>query len=181
MQVDDERCRITVVGTRRRVDLAVPARAAIAEYTPALLRLTGQEEEDETFPAVWSLALPGAKPFSPGASLTESGVADGATLYLRDMAAGEFDEPLITDLDELVGEANEEGLSWDTRHRALTLLFLGLGGMAGALGRFVGLSADSPRFPLVGLAALVAGFGLALLAWHAPRRHWPPAQPIRLR
>lgn len=178
--MDDERCRITVVGTRRRLDLAVPARAAIAEYTPTLLRLTGQEEEDETFPAVWSLALPGAKPFSPGSSLTESGVADGATLYLRDLAAGEFDEPLITDLDELVGEANEEGLRWDTRYRALTLLFLGLGGMAGALGWFVGLSVDSPRFPLVGLVALLAGFGLALLARHATRRAWPLALPVRL-
>ncbi|WP_329366235.1 type VII secretion integral membrane protein EccD [Streptomyces sp. NBC_01483] len=178
--MDDERCRITVVGTRRRIDLAVPARAAIAEYTPTLLRLTGQEEEDETFPAVWSLALPGGKPFSPGTSLTESGVADGATLYLRDVAAGEFDEPLITDLDELVGEANEEGLRWDTRHRALTLLFLGLGGMAGAFGWFVGLSADSARFPVVGLAALVTGFGLALLAWNATRRTWPLALPVRL-
>ncbi|MER5464643.1 type VII secretion integral membrane protein EccD [Streptomyces sp. NPDC002668] len=178
--MDDERCRITVVGTRRRVDLAVPARAAISEYTPTLLRLTGQEEEDETFPAVWSLALPGAKPLSPGASLTESGVADGATLYLRDVAAGEFDEPLITDLDELVSEANEEGLRWDTRHRALTLLFLGLGGMAGALGWFVGLAVEAPRFPLVGPAASMAGLGLTLLAWHATRRTWPLALPVRL-
>ncbi|WP_406175076.1 type VII secretion integral membrane protein EccD [Streptomyces sp. NBC_00996] len=178
--MDDELCRITVVGTRRRVCLAVPARAAIAEYTPTLLRLTGQEEEDETFPAVWSLALPGAKPLSPGASLTESGVADGATLYLRDVAAGEFDEPVITDLDELVGEANEEGLRWDTRHRALTLLFLGLGGIAGAFGRFVGVAVDGPRFPLVGPAALLTGCGVALLAWHATRRTWPLALPVRL-
>ncbi|MEU5095084.1 type VII secretion integral membrane protein EccD [Streptomyces sp. NPDC020996] len=178
--MDDERCRITVVGARRRVDLAIPARAAIAEYTPTLLRLTGQEEEDETFPAVWSLALPGAKPFSPGASLTESGVTDGATLYLRDVAAGEFDEPLITDLDELVQEADEEGLRWNTRHRALTLLFLGLGGMAGALARFVALSVDSPRFPLAGAAATAAGFALALLAGHATRRGWPLALPVRL-
>ncbi|MDH2393571.1 type VII secretion integral membrane protein EccD [Streptomyces sp. HNM0663] len=178
--MDDELCRITVVGARRRVDLAVPARAAIAEYAPSLVRLTGQEQKDETFPAVWSLALPGARPLSPGASLTESGVADGATLYLRDVAAGEFDEPLITDLDELVGEANEEGLRWDTRHRALTLLFLGLGGTAGALGWFVGLAVDGPRFPLVGPAALLAGFGVALLAWHATRRAWPLALPTRL-
>ncbi|MFD6188920.1 EsaB/YukD family protein [Streptomyces sp. NPDC060275] len=33
-----------MVGARRRVDLAVPADAAIAEYTPALLTLVGQVE-----------------------------------------------------------------------------------------------------------------------------------------
>ncbi|QIQ03510.1 EsaB/YukD family protein [Streptomyces liangshanensis] len=178
--MDDERCRITVVGSRRRVDLAVPARTAIAEYTPGLLRLCGQDEEDDTFPAAWSLALPGARPLSPGVSLSEAGVADGATLYLRDAAAGEFDGPEITDLDELVGEANQDGLHWDTRQHALTVLFLGLGGMVAALAVFVGLTAGDAVYQAAGLGAVVGGLGLAVLAGHATRRAWPLALPVRL-
>ncbi|MDQ0786694.1 type VII secretion integral membrane protein EccD [Streptomyces sp. B3I8] len=179
--MDDERCRVTVVGNRRRVDLAVPARAAIAEYAPRLIRMCGQEEENDALPAVWSLALAGERPFSPGMSLAESGVADGATLYLRDVSAGEDDEPVITDLDELVREANEGGVRWDTRHRALTLAFLGVGTMTVAFGTLVVLGRAAGNFyPLGGLGALITGVGAALLAGHATRRAWPLPQPVRL-
>lgn len=179
--MNDERCRVTVVGNRRRVDLAVPARAAIAEYTPELTRMCGQEEENDVLPAVWSLALPGERPISPGKSLAESGVVDGATLYLRDVSAGEDDEPVITDLDELVREANEGGMRWNTRHRALTLAFLGMGLVAAAFGALLTLArATGNPYPLAGLGALVTGLGTALLAGHATRRAWPLSQPVRL-
>ena len=49
-------CRVTVVGERRRVDLALPASDPIAEFVPQLVRMCGQPLED-TLPAAWSLAL----------------------------------------------------------------------------------------------------------------------------
>jgi type VII secretion integral membrane protein EccD len=159
------------------VDLAVPARAAIAEYTAGLLSLCGEEEEDDTFPAVWSLALPGARPLSPSDSLVQSGVVDGATLYLRDVAAGEFDEPVITDLDELVEEANGAGVRWNTRQRALTMLFVGVSGLTAALGVW---AASGSANPTVGLGAMLIGIGLALLAGYSTRRGWPFALAVRL-
>ncbi|MCW2944017.1 MAG: hypothetical protein JWR24_734 [Actinoallomurus sp.] len=174
--MDDERCRITVVGARRRVDLAVPARAPIAEYISTLTRLCGQET-DETFPAAWSLALPGLRPISPGTSLTDAAVRDGTTLYLRDVVEGETDEPLVTDVGELVEDAGDRWPRWNARHRALAVLGVGLGALLAALAALV---LGSPDSPASGLSAIVSGFGLALIAGVAVRRDWPVPAPLRL-
>ena len=173
--MNDERCRITVVGKRRRVDLAVPARAPIAEYIPNLTRMCGQES-DETLPAAWSLALAGDRPFPPSISLLEAQVSDGATLYLRDLVEGETDGPLVTDLEDLVGDVGDQWERWNTRHRALTVIGIGLGGLLAALATLV-LSA--PDEPLAGIVSIVTGFALALIAGIATRRRW--AVPARLR
>ncbi|TKA02069.1 EsaB/YukD family protein [Actinacidiphila oryziradicis] len=175
--MDNERCHVTVVGTRRRVDLAVPAHAAIAEYTPALLKLCGQEQVDDTFPPAWSLALPGARPFAPEASLVSSGVADGATLYLRDCAAGEFDAPIVTDLDEVIVAASQSGVPWDARHRAVSALVLGLLCLIGGFAALIALVTPNPA---AGAGTIVCGFGLALLGWQAGRRSRPLLLGARL-
>ncbi|MCO6004196.1 EsaB/YukD family protein [Actinoallomurus purpureus] len=174
--MDDERCRITVVGMRRRVDLAVPARAPIAEYVPNLSRLCGQET-DETLPASWSLALAGARPFPPSMSLLEAQVVDGATLYLRDVVEGETDGPLVTDIEEIVEEAAGQWDRWNGRHRAMTVIGVGLGGFLAALAVLV---FQAPTGPLTGLVAIVAGFGFALLAGLATRRGWAIPVPLRV-
>jgi type VII secretion integral membrane protein EccD len=173
--VDDERCRITVVGKRRRVDLAVPARAPIAEYIPALTRMCGQES-DETLPAAWSLAPAGDRPFPPGISLLEAQVVDGATLYLRDLVEGETDGPLVTDLEDMIGEVGDQWERWNSWHRALTVIGVGTGGLVAAVAALV-LSA--PDQPLVGLVAIVCGFLMPLVAGIATRRGW--SAPARLR
>jgi type VII secretion integral membrane protein EccD len=174
--VDDERCRITVVGKRRRVDLAVPARAPIAEYIPTLTRMCGQES-DETLPASWSLAPAGDRPFHPSVSLLEAQVVDGATLYLRDLVEGETDGPLITDLEEMVGDVGDQWVRWNARHRATTVIGIGAGGFIAALAALV-LSA--PEDPLTGLVAIVSGFVFALAAGIATRRRWPVPARLRL-
>jgi type VII secretion integral membrane protein EccD len=178
--VDDESCLVTVVGARRRVDLSVPAHAAIAEYAPALLTLCGQEQTGDAFPPVWSLALPGGRPLSPETSLVAAGVADGATLYLRDCAAGEYDGPIVTDLDELVAEAST-GLAnapWHARQRAASLLLLGVLGLIGALGVLIA-TAGTGSAGVADVAGPVAG-GLVLAAaarWARRRRvQLPPGQ-----
>ncbi|MFI8006976.1 type VII secretion integral membrane protein EccD [Streptomyces sp. NPDC086010] len=178
--MENERCHVTVVGARRRVDLAIPADAAIAEYTPALLKLVGQVEFDETFPPVWSLALPGAPPFAPENSLRESGVADGATLYLRDAAAGESDEPVVTDLEESVANADRDITAWGRRARAYTTMVLGL---LSVIAGFVVLASTGDRdavLPATGAGAIVVAFTLTLLAWHATRQGWSLALGLRL-
>jgi len=156
--VEDERRRVTVVGAHRRVDLVVPAGAAIAEYAPNLLVWCGQMEFDNTFPPAWSLALPGAAPFPPEASLAEVGVVDGATLYLRDAAAGEFDEPRIIELEDLVAEANKAEVSWSERYRAYSMV--GLGVLALLVG-FVALLRVGDQRPGVVFGTVLAGSELA--------------------
>ncbi|MFJ3756475.1 type VII secretion integral membrane protein EccD [Streptomyces sp. NPDC090080] len=175
--VENERCHVTVVGTRRQVDLAVPTDAAIAEYTPALLTLVGQAEIDDTFPPVWSLALPGAPPFAPEASLRECGVVDGATLYLRDAALGEFDEPVVVDLEESVEQADGEATAWEWRLRAHATLVLSVSSLVFG---FVVLAWTEPGFSATGAGAMVAAFALALLAWHATRQRWSLPLGVRL-
>ena len=174
--MDNERCRITVVGIRRRVDLAVPARAPIAEYVSTLSRLCGQET-DETFPASWSLAPAGARPFPPNMSLLEAPVVDGATLYLRDVVEGEADGPAVTDIEEIVKETAGQWDRWNSRHRAMTVIGVGLGGFLAALAALV---LQSPGAPLTGLVGIVAGFGLALLAGVTARRGWTVPTSLRI-
>lgn len=174
--MDDERCRITVVGARRRVDLAVPSRAPIAEYVPELSRLCGQET-DETFPASWSLAPPGAGPLPLSTSLMEARVVDGATLYLRDVVDGEADEPYVADLDEMVDEIRSGWDRWRPRHRAFSLIGIGLAVMVASV---VELAFGSPGNPAVGIVAIAAGFGAPLLAGTAVRRRWPVPRPLRV-
>ncbi|MFF7580971.1 type VII secretion integral membrane protein EccD [Streptomyces sp. NPDC008061] len=175
--MENERCHVTVVGERQRVDLAVPTDAAIAEYTPALLTLVGQVEFDDTFPPVWSLALPGAPPFAPEASLRECGVVDGATLYLRDAAVGEFDEPVVVDLEESVEQADHDAAEWGWRLRAYTTLVLGV---ASLIAGFVALVWMNALLPVTGAAAMMVAFSLALLAWHATRQGWSLPLGLRL-
>ncbi|MFD1277710.1 EsaB/YukD family protein [Streptomyces kaempferi] len=141
---------MTVVGARRRVDLAVPTDAAIAEYTPTLLKLVGEGEIEDTFPPVWSLAPASAPPFAPETSLRECGVVDGATLYLRDAAVGEFDEPVIVDLEESVEQADEDVTAWGWRLRAYTTLVLAVlsivGGFATLAWTEAGVSVTGARW-----------------------------------
>ncbi|MFJ4438030.1 EsaB/YukD family protein [Streptomyces sp. NPDC088923] len=175
--VEDERCRVTIVGEHRRIDLSVPAHAAIAEYTPMLLRACGQSTADDTFPPAWSLALPGSRAFAPETSLAESGVVDGATLYLRDFAAGEHDEAEVADLAEEIGSANRTGRVWDATARARSSVVAGIAVLVGA---FAQLDGPGPGRPLAGFGALIAGICLALLAAHATRRGWSLPAGLRL-
>lgn len=178
--MENERCHVTVVGARRRVDLAVPADAAIAEYAPALLELVGEVEFDETFPPVWSLALPTAAPFPPEASLRECGIRDGATLYLRDTAEGEFEEPVVTDLEESVSQASGDAAEWGRRLRAHTTLVLGL---LGFIAGFVALALVAGRgsaLVVVGAGALSVALSLAGLVWQATRQGWSLPLGLRL-
>jgi len=173
--VADERCRITVVGERGRVDLAVPARAPIAEYVPMLAGMCGELESD-AMPPAWSLAPAGRRPFEPEASLEAVGVLDGETLYLRDVLQGEFDGPVVADIEEQVAEL-DDGTTWNARSRAYTTLGLGLLivlAAAGALGVRAGVTA------LPGPLLFATGLASAMLAWVAGRKNWPVPTLLRV-
>lgn len=170
----DERCRVTVVGERRRVDLALPAQAPIAEYVPRLAALCGQSES-EAMPPVWSLAESGGSPMAPGESLAAAGIVDGATLYLRDQRAAELGELTVTDLDEQVASAQDDAGLWSARRRAQCVLAAGLVAMAASA---AWLGAQRPTGPWVALFVLAA-LCSALLAWYAERKNWPLPRAVR--
>ncbi|MFJ2636036.1 EsaB/YukD family protein [Streptomyces sp. NPDC087422] len=170
----DERCRVTVVGERRRIDLALPAQAPIAEYVPRLASLCGQSES-EALPPVWSLAESGGAPMAPGDSLSAAGIVDGATLYLRDQRAAELGELTVTDLDEQVASAQDDGGLWSSRRRAQCVVGAGLIFMVAAAAWLGALRPAGPWAALFALAALCS----ALLAWYAERKNWPLPRAVR--
>ena len=167
----DERCRITVVGERRKVDIAVPADAPITEYAAMLADLCGQDEQD-AMPPAWTLAPAGGPPFEPDATLGTAGVVDGEILYLCDALAGELDGPVVSDIEEEIAALDDDGTLWNARTRAYTAVVLGLFVLAGAA---VALAAGGGAPDAVGAGAPLFGVGLAmpLLAWSAARKHWP--------
>lgn len=170
----DERCRVTVVGERRRVDLALPAQAPIAEYVPRLASLCGQPES-ESMPSVWSLAESGGASLALGDSLAGAGVMDGATLYLLDQRAAELGELTVTDLDEQVATAQEDGSLWSARRRAQCVVGAGLLFMVVSAALLGGRRAAGLSALLFGLAALCS----ALLAWYAESKNWPLPRAMR--
>ncbi|MFE1856633.1 EsaB/YukD family protein [Streptomyces sp. NPDC059489] len=167
----DEHCRITVVGERRQVDLAVPSHAPIVSYVNALARLC-HEQDDDVMPVAWSLADTVGSPFAPERSLAELGVIDGQVLYLRDAAADELDEPVVYDVAERVAELSEGVLDrlWDVRTRVTTVTAIGLCWLVAVL---TVLTARG-RFGTGVLTDLTVSAGLLLpaLAWVAGERRW---------
>ncbi|MFF9479614.1 EsaB/YukD family protein [Streptomyces sp. NPDC014733] len=175
----DERCRITVVGEHRQVDLAVPARAPIAEYIDDLARLC-ELEENELMPAAWSLATGTGGALAPEHSLADLGMADGQLLYLRDVVADEFDEPVVLDVAEQVSEVSEQALDrrWDPRSRTVTVMACGLVWWLAAL---VLVAVAQPVEPAVtGTAAAALGLLLPALSWLATERRWSVPGSVRL-
>ncbi|WP_409055171.1 EsaB/YukD family protein [Streptomyces sp. SYP-A7185] len=170
----DERCRVTVVGDRRRVDLALPAQAPIAEYVPRLATLCGQPES-ESMPPVWTLAPSGGSSMAPGDSLAGAGIVDGATLYLRDHRAAELSELTVTDLDEQVANAQDDGGLWSARRRAQCVLGAGLLVMTASAGWLSAHRTAGLAVLFFGLAALCS----ALLAWYSERKNWPLPRAVR--
>ncbi|MGC4747916.1 EsaB/YukD family protein [Micromonospora sp. DT201] len=101
--MSDQRSLVTVVGSRRRVDVALPAGAPVGEYASRLADLCGQDSHD-VFPPAWSLAPATAAPLALEHSLADAGIADGAVLYLVDVAGDPGGEPAIEDIEELVAD-----------------------------------------------------------------------------
>ena len=160
----DRNCRVTVIGTAKRADVAVPARAPIGQYATSLAVLCGEPDSD-VMPAAWSLATPEGGTLPPASSLAECGIIDGQVLYLRDRAAGEYDEPGVFEVHELVAEAagRAGGPRWDAGARTAAMLAAGAAWLVAVVTALVFTGAR------VGAGPLTAGTGLALAltAWVA--------------
>ncbi|WP_432992169.1 EsaB/YukD family protein [Dactylosporangium sp. CA-233914] len=170
----DQLSRVTVVGTRKRVDVTLPSAAPVGEYAGRLAELCGQERDD-VFPPAWSLATPGAAPIAAHESLAGAGIADGAVLYLTDLAGDPAREPAVEDIAELVAEARERARAKQPR-RGTVVAGLALAWLAAT----AAVLAARPG----GLAAatVLAVTGLALLgtAWLLGQRRTmvPAALPL---
>src|SRR5215510_12536199 len=99
MKTLDGRSRITVVGGRKRVDVAVPTATPVGEYATELAQMCGQTRRG-IMPPAWSRA--GAPALPLGASLADAGIGDGQVLYLHDVTRDPGDAAEVDDIDEMV-------------------------------------------------------------------------------
>jgi len=74
---------VTLIGPEHTTDLVVDAQTPVSELMGSLLGAIGVDVAAEEAPERWSLALTGKDPVSPGNTLEEAGVLDGAVLVLR--------------------------------------------------------------------------------------------------
>jgi type VII secretion integral membrane protein EccD len=92
-------CRITVVGPRHRVDLALPSGVPFAQLFPAIAHFSRLDAHDA--PRGWVLQRLGQRPFPPTVTPAAAGLLDGELIYLRPRAA-ELPEAISDDIaDEI--------------------------------------------------------------------------------
>jgi type VII secretion integral membrane protein EccD len=163
-----DHCRITVVGERNQVDLAVPAAIPVGEYASRLARMCGQRTSD-ALPAVWSLAPAAGQAIPLDRSLSDAGVLDGQRLYLRDLAAGEADEPVVAEVAETVADEGRHPGRLTGTGRAVTMAALGLGWLAAAAA-YLATRPGHHQAGGGGAALAVAGLALPVVAWLLRRR-----------
>jgi hypothetical protein len=174
----DAHCRITVVGGHRQVVQAVPAAAPITTYIDTVAGLC-EADGNDMLPAAWSLGPVTGGPFAPERSLAELGIIDGQLLYLRDVIADEYADPVVRDVGERVAEVVDGGLHnrWNAAARTITVVAFGLGWLFTAL-VVLALRHQASSDALADIA-VTAGLVLPALAWVAVERRWPV--PSRLR
>ena len=77
-------CRVTVIGPRRRVDIALPTNVPFADLFPTVARFCGLDQDDLVRePGGWVLQRLGQPPFGLSATPESEGLYDGELIYLR--------------------------------------------------------------------------------------------------
>ncbi|MCK2221296.1 type VII secretion integral membrane protein EccD [Actinomadura sp. ATCC 31491] len=130
-------CHVTIVGPRRKADLALPADIPLPNVLPGLLRALGEVGGESAAAPGWTLQRLGGQPFDLGQSLGALGVLDGEILYLRPREAM-LPPALYDDVADVVASGVREGRgAWSAKHTrvvgaggASALLALGAGGLA---------------------------------------------------
>ncbi|MEV0458325.1 EsaB/YukD family protein, partial [Catellatospora methionotrophica] len=77
-----ERCRLTVIGPHGSIDLAVPAMLALADVTPAIVDLLGDETARDVAGRGAVLQRLGGRPLDEEQTATALGLRDGDVVYL---------------------------------------------------------------------------------------------------
>src|SRR5919199_1721647 len=125
----DEACSVTVVGSRRRVDLALPGELPVAELLWELVDLL-EEPEGGRGTGRWGLVRMGGRELDGELGLGAQGVVDGALLFLRDLSRPAA-PPVVDDYAEAVALAVDvRGGRWSPAAREDVLLAAALAWLA---------------------------------------------------
>lgn len=131
-------CRVTVVGSTRRLDATLPDSIPVAELLSDVVDLLGESENGVALE--WGLVRVGGQVLDPELSLAEQGVGEGTMLFLRDRSTAP-PAPLIDDFAGRVAIAvDAQSGRWTGAMTPVVFAWIAAGSLAAA-----------------GLAALVAG------------------------
>jgi type VII secretion integral membrane protein EccD len=105
-------CRITVIGPRRRVDLALPAQVPFADLFPVVARYAGLDRAAVAqAPGGWVLQRLGQPSFEPAATPAQVGLLDGELIYLRPLEA-ELPAVRCDDIADAIAGVHEGADRW---------------------------------------------------------------------
>lgn len=150
-------CRVTVVGPRRRADIALPAHVPFADMLPTVAHAAGLDQVAQVHRGGWVLQRLGQAAFHPATTPQQAGLHDGELIYLRPRQA-QLPEIAFDDVpDAIANWVKDRPDRWGpemTRRVALG---------AGAAGLLAGLAVLLLSGPPWVIPAAAAGVIAALL------------------
>ncbi len=175
--LNDQLCRITVIGPARRADLAVPARMPVANLMPLLVRHTtdlARVPDGEVPDESWVLQRLGQAPFELSGTPESLDWLEGEELHLRP-AQDPLPELDFDDLAEGVATVvNRRADRWQPEYRRVLFLVLSLV----AMGLIAAVLVDrGPVLPQVVAGAVLAA-GLFTAAIVSARQQTDGAFPL---
>ena len=155
--------RVTVVGSRRRIDVSLPDAIPLAELLPEVVRML--DEGPNGAPAQWAVVRIGGLALDLERGLAEQGATSGTMLFLQDVTAplppaatDDFAQQVATLVD-----AERGRWEWAT-FRSLVVWFSGACFFAAGVALMVGGRGVSAVGGIVGVAiASLVGLALARL------------------
>lgn len=175
--MNDQLCRITVIGPERKIDLAVPVRTPVATLMPMLVRHTtnlNRLPDGDVPEESWVLQRLGQNPFELSGTPESLDWLEGEELHLRP-AEDPLPELDFDDLAEGVATVvNRRGDRWQPEYRRVLFLVLSMV----AMGLLAAVLVDEgPVLPQV-IGAGVLACGLLVAALVSARRQNDPAFPM---
>ncbi|GAA0219198.1 type VII secretion integral membrane protein EccD [Saccharothrix mutabilis subsp. mutabilis] len=156
--------RVTVAAPRRRIDLALPEHAAVAEVLPGLLARAGEGlADDGVAGGGWVLRRADGTAFDPDRTLAAHRVRDGEVLHLAPRRL-EWPELEYDDLVDAIATGSGRDRAWGPRHTRHAGLAVGAAAVLLALVAVVraGPSWTTPALWSLGAAVLLVGAGVVL-------------------
>lgn len=159
--------RVTLIGSRRHLDLLLPSHQPVGLLLPQVLELLDDQPAEEVAAKV--LVRPGGDELDAAASLHEAAVTDGSSLLLCN-ASSAPPPPVVYDVTDLaVSESQEVPGRWSRRSRDLTAGLAAAAGIWGGAELFFGALVPGAAWwalLVLSVALLVAGTALG----QPPRR-----------
>jgi type VII secretion integral membrane protein EccD len=154
-------CRVTVVGSKRRLDATLPDSVPVAELLSDVVDMLGENENGAS--VEWGLVRVGGGSLDPELTLAGQGVAEGTMLFLRDLTSG----PPAPAMDDFAGRVaiaiDTQGGRWTASQTPALLSSVAAGTLAAA-GLALLLTGDAgTRATLGTLAVAVTALGAIAL------------------